>query len=175
MKLGKVSFVAAVFGLFLSASAFADTLTGAITYKDADDNIIIKSGKIDFDAADVANLRMRIQDRLDNSPAKIKVVKLETENRTIVLAAFHDVANLPEDTSLIVKASLLEGKNGKLLYGDVFTRSCEKGYADGMSDEDSALDRLMYAVRERKGCDLEYRGGILLSTVQAQSDTQGAH
>lgn len=159
----------AAFGLIFSASAFASTLSGALAYKDANDKIVVKTGKIEFDEQDVSRIKLKIQDGGEQMAAKAKIKKFETENRTIVVAAFRDVAQLPEGTALIVKASVIEGTNGKVLYGDIYTRSCEQGFAAQSTDEDSALERLMLAIRERKGCEMNYRGGILLSAVPSQS------
>lgn len=153
--------------LLLSGSAWAETLTGKLVYKSADDNLQVKEGSLDVDMENLAKIKIALKGQAEQLALKARVKRFETEERTVVVAAFRNVGNLPEDTSLIIKANVLEGNNGKVLYGDVFTRTCETGLASELSDQDSALERLLYGIRERRGCDLKYRGGILLSTVQS--------
>jgi hypothetical protein len=159
-------------GMMLSGSVFAETLSGKIVYKGADDSLVVKEGSVEVDLENVSKIKIALQGQADQLALKARIKRFETEERTVVLAAFRNVGNLPEDTSLIIKANVLEGTNGKVMYGDVFTRTCEAGIASELSDQDSALERLLHGVRERRGCDLEYRGGILLSTVQPAGQTE---
>lgn len=173
MKNKLIPIFAVAFGTMLSASAFSDTLTGKIVYKGADNNLIMKSGSVELDTENVSKIKLALQDHAEQVASKARIARFETEERTVVVAAFRNIRNLPEDTSLIIKANVLEGDNGKVLYGDVFTRSCAKGFASELSDQESALERLIYGIRERKGCEMQYRGGILLSTVQSEQTEEG--
>jgi hypothetical protein len=171
MKCKCIPALALAFGVLTSASAYSETLTGKIVYKSAEDSLIVKTGSLEFDMADVAKMKLVLEGQAEQVAKKARVKTFETEERTIVVAAFRDIRNLPEDSSLIIKANILEGNNGKLLYGDVYTRACEKGLASELSDQDTALERLLYGIRERRGCDLKYRGGILLTTVESASQS----
>lgn len=166
MKCKMIPALALAFGVFTSASAFSETLTGKIVYKSADDSLVVKMGSVELDMENVSKLKLALEGQAQLVAKKARVKKFETEDRTVVVAAFRDIRNLPDDTSLIIKANVLEGNNGKVLYGDVFTRSCGKGLASELSDQDTALERLLYGIRERRGCELNYRGGILLTTVE---------
>jgi hypothetical protein len=169
MKCKMIPALALAFGILTSASAFSETLSGKIVYKNPDDNVVVKMGSVELDMANVKKIKLALDGQAEQVAKKARVKKFETEERTVVVAAFRDIRNLPDDTSLIIKANVLEGNNGKVLYGDVFTRSCEKGLASELSDQDTALERLLYGIRERRGCDLNYRGGILLTTVEVSS------
>lgn len=169
MKWKMIPALALAFGLLTSASSFAETLSGKLVYKGADDSLIVKTGSVELDMANVSKIKLALEGQSEQLAKKVRVKKFETEERTIVVAAFRDIRNLPEDTSLVIKANVLEGSNGKILYGDVFTRSCEKGLASELSDQETALERLLYGIRERRGCDMKYRGGILLTNVEASN------
>lgn len=159
-------------GVMLSGSAWAETLSGKIVYKDSDESLQMKEGSLEVDLENVSKIKIALQGQAEQLALKARIKRFETEERTIVLAAFRNVGNLPEDTSLVIKANVLEGTNGKVLYGDVFTRSCEPGIASELSDQESALERLLYGIRERRGCELKYRGGILLTTVQSAGQAE---
>jgi hypothetical protein len=158
--------------MLLSGSAWAETLIGKIVYKGADESLMVKEGSFEIDLENVSKIKIALQGQAEQLALKARVKRFETEERTVVVAAFRNVGNLPEDTSLIIKANVLEGTNGKVMYGDVFTRSCEPGLASELSDQDSALERLLHGIRERRGCESKYRGGILLSTVQTAEQTE---
>lgn len=166
MKVTQTALCGIAAGLLMSSSVFANTLAGSVAIKKADGSIAVKAGQVEFDEQDVSKIKVMIEDHGEALAEKVKVARFEGENRTIVFAAFKNIGDMPEDSSLIVKANVIEGTNGKALSGDLYKRTCAKGYAQALSDHEGAFQRLMFAVQERKGCEMEYIGGVLFAAGQ---------
>lgn len=153
---------------FMATPLFADTFTGKLVYKDASGNVVAKSGEVELSADRIEAIKLKIENN-ESVADKVRVKVVETEQRQIVVALFRNIRDMPEGSTLILKGSLIEGNNGKLFYGDVFTRTCAKSAEGNQSqsdDEDGYLDRLLdkvQAFQDRKGCAAEYRGGLLVA------------
>jgi hypothetical protein len=185
MKLIATALASAAVLLF-SVPVFADTLTGKIVYKNSEGQIVTKMGSVELTPSRIDAIKLKIEG--DETVAhQVKVKVMDTENRKIVLAAFRGVRDMPEGVTLVVKGSLIQGVNGNVFYGDLFTRSCQThgsqddGEQDGdqgktsiadvdgnaaNDDENTFLQRLLdriEAAQDFTGCSSEYRGGLVVA------------
>lgn len=167
MKLNR-TLAASVLLCLASSPALADTFVGKIAFKNAAGNIVAKDAEVELTPTMLDKLKLKIAG-VENLSAKVKFKVMQTENRKVVLALFRDIRNMPEGSTLILKGSMIEGKNGRLFYGDVLTRSCSstaREMIDADAEESRFLERLLegiQTVQDLTGCSTEYRGGVLLA------------